>query len=212
MNLKEAFRFQNRLQALLDEAQGILARDSNVTRVQNTYLRKKVCAEAEDETVEDVPTTEYADHITELAQFLLYLLGEREKLFAAIRRAKNALPIDIDSETSLNAGRQAAAGTLQRMAGLRASEVTLPNGGTGYRFNAEGNQVIYKCPVRRVTTINFDRNAVRKQVAALSRRADEVSAEIDRCVVNATVDYEPPFDVNDSFADIFEGFVSQKSA
>ena len=31
MNLKEAFRYQNKLQSLLDEAQGILACDANVT-------------------------------------------------------------------------------------------------------------------------------------------------------------------------------------
>ena len=32
MNLKEAFRYQNKLQSLLDEAQGILDCDSNVTK------------------------------------------------------------------------------------------------------------------------------------------------------------------------------------
>ena len=47
MNLKEAFRYQNKLQALLDEAQGILDCDANVTKVANTYLRHKVMAEAE---------------------------------------------------------------------------------------------------------------------------------------------------------------------
>ncbi len=53
MNLKEAFRYQNKLQALLDEAQGILDCDSNVTNVANTYLRHKVMAEAEDKTILD---------------------------------------------------------------------------------------------------------------------------------------------------------------
>ena len=51
MNLKEAFRYQNKLQSFLDEAQSILDRDANVTRVENTYLRHKVMAEAEDETL-----------------------------------------------------------------------------------------------------------------------------------------------------------------
>ena len=54
MNLKEAFRYQNKLQSLLDEAQGILDCDSNVTKVANTYLRHKVMPEAEDETVMDL--------------------------------------------------------------------------------------------------------------------------------------------------------------
>ena len=74
MNLKEAFRYQNKLQSFLDEAQGILDRDSNVTRVENTYLRHKVMAEAEDETVLAVPETEYYEQITDIARFLLFLL------------------------------------------------------------------------------------------------------------------------------------------
>ena len=37
MNLKEAFRFQNKLGSLMEDAQGILSRDANITRVENTY-------------------------------------------------------------------------------------------------------------------------------------------------------------------------------
>ena len=44
---------------------------------------------------------------------------------------------------------------------LRSSEQTISNGGTGYRFNAEGNQISYRCDVRRVTTINYDRKVIR---------------------------------------------------
>ena len=58
MNLKEAFRYQNKLQSFMDDAQSILDRDTNVTRVENTYLRHKVMTEAEDETVLAVPETD----------------------------------------------------------------------------------------------------------------------------------------------------------
>ena len=50
MNLKEAFRFQNKLQSLMEEAQSILGDDDNITRVQNTYLRRKVMKDFQDET------------------------------------------------------------------------------------------------------------------------------------------------------------------
>lgn len=63
MNLKEAFRFQNKLTAMMEEAQTILGRNQNITRVQNTYLRKKVMAEAEDETTIEQPSTEYSEQI-----------------------------------------------------------------------------------------------------------------------------------------------------
>lgn len=210
MNLKEAFRYQNKLQTLMDEAQGILCRDSNVTKVENTYLRKKAMAEADDESTVDVPDTEYSGQITEVAGFLLYLLGEREALAKGIRLAKDKLPIDMDSEVSLNSKRQKIASTFKHLAGLRSSEVVIPHGGTGYRFNADGNQVSYRCDVKRVTTINFDRNVIRKYLADMNHKVDATSAELDRCLVNAEVEFEVPFDVNDSFADVFASYIESR--
>ena len=75
MNLKEAFRYQNKLQSFMDEAQEILNRESNVTKVENTYLRHKVMAEAEDETVVIVPDTEYYQQITGVAQVPWWVQG-----------------------------------------------------------------------------------------------------------------------------------------
>ena len=57
-----------------------------------------------------------------------------------------------------------------------------------------------------MTTINFDRNDIRKYAKDLSGKADEVSSEIDKAVVNTEVEYECLFDVNASFADAFETF------
>ena len=138
MNLKEAFRYQNKLQALLDEAQGILDCDSNVTNVANTYLRHKVMAEAEDETILDLPQTEYAQQITDIARFMLYLLEEKGRLFAAIRKAKDALDMDMDSEVSLNAARQSIARTFKRMNDLRSSEQLLSGWGHRLPFQRRG--------------------------------------------------------------------------
>lgn len=212
MNLKEAFRYQNKLQALMDEAQGILSCDANVTRVENTYLRHKVMPEAQDETVLIAPETEYYEQITGVAQFLLYLLEEKGKLFAAIRKAKDALDVDMDSEVSLNATRQSLARIFKRMNDLRSSEQTISNGGTGYRFNAEGNQISYRCDVRRVTTINYDRNVIRRALGRLNKLADETSTKLDLCLVTSSVEYEPPFDVNASFAEAFEAYTENAGA
>ena len=212
MNLKEAFRFQNKLQSMMDEAQSILGSTANITKVQNTYLRKKVMPEVENETTIDAPATEYSEQITLVAEFLLHLLSEREKLSVAIFHAKAGLdlPAGLDGEVSLNSKRQEVAGLFRRMAGLRSSEVLIPNGGTGYRFNNEGNQVSYRCDVKRVTTINFDRNKIRKMCGDLSKKSDEVSAALDSVLVNTQVEYTVPFDVNDTFAEAFEAFTGVK--
>jgi len=209
MNLKEAFRFQNKLGTLMEESERILNYEANITKVENTYLRRKVFDGAENETVVDTPPTEFAEDITGLVRFLIHLMEQREKLSKAIHAAKSALPIDMDSEVGLNAKRQEIARVLKRMADIRNSEVLISGGGTGYRFNQEGNQVVYRCDVKRVTTINFDRKAVKNYAAEMNRRADAVSSELDRCMVNSEVAYEASFDVNDSFAEVFEAFVQR---
>ena len=214
MNLKEAFRFQNKLQSLTEEAECILDRDQNITKVQNTYLRKKVMPEAEDEITFDLPATEYSEKITEVAFFLMYLLEEREKLSAAIHQTKMGLdlPAGLDGEVSLNRRRQEIANLFRHMTGLRSSETLISNGGTGYRFNNEGNQVSYRCDVKRVVTINFDRNKIRKMCSDLSKKSDEISASLDAALINAQVDYTVPFDVNDTFADAFESFAEKQAS
>ena len=212
MNLKEAFRYQNRLQAFLDTANSVLSDADNITQVTKTHLRHKVMPEVEDETIVDVPSTEYHEHITQLALFLVHLLREKETLSYAIRKAKAQLDMDMDSEVSLNAARQRAAATLAAMAALRSSEQVLHNGGSGFRFNTDGDQVTYKCDLKRVTTINYDRSVVRTELAKLNRQIDQTSQRLDLCLVTSNVDYVPPFDVNASFAEAFEAFCETAGA
>lgn len=203
MNLKEAFRFQNKLQSLMDEAERILADDRNITQVKVTALYKKAMPEQENETTVEPAPSEYADHIDAVAAFLLHLLGEREKLSRAIRAAKERQEMDMDSEVSLNSTRQSLASFFRHMVDLRNSEKLLPGGATGYRFNAEGNQVPFRCDAKRVVTIHYDRNRVRSYLKQLTEKSDQVSAQLDRCLINSQVDYDAPFDVNDSFAAVF---------
>lgn len=210
MNLKEAFRYQNKLQSLMFEAQGILENDRNITQIKTTVFHKKVMPELENETTVEVAPSEYADCINRIVVFLMHLLGEREKLAKAIHEAKVSLPIDMDSEVSLNGKRQGIASILRHMVDLRSSEQMVIGGGTGYRFNAEGNQVSYRCDAKRVTTINFDRNKMREYLTILNKKSDEISAELDRCMVNSEVDYEATFDVNDSFAAVFAAYLEGK--
>ena len=212
MNLKEAFRFQNKLQSLMDEAERILADDRNITQVKVTAPYKKAMPEQENETTVEPAPSEYADHIDAVAAFLLHLLGEREKLSRAIRAAKERQEMDMDSEVSLNSTRQSLASFFRHMVDLRNSEKLLPGGATGYRFNAEGNQVPFRCDAKRVVTIHYDRNRVRSYLKQLTEKSDQVSAQLDRCLINSQVDYDAPFDVNDSFAAVFGDYQERQTA
>lgn len=211
MNLKEAFRYQNRIEWLMGEAKEVLGRERNVTKVENTTLRHKVNPDVEDETTVEEPETEYADQITEIAVFLMFLLDEREKLSRAIREAKKGMDMDFDGEVSLNAKRQHIAEIFRRMSEIRCSERLFPGMGVGYKFNAEGNQVSYRCDLKKVTTINFDRTKVRSYATGLSKKADQVSAELDKSMVTTEVSYEPPFDVNDTFAEVLQWHIDHNS-
>jgi len=209
MNLKDAFRFQNKLQALMDEASGILQDRRNILKVKTIHLRSKVVAEDADAEVVDTAPCEYAGHANEVAAFLMAMLAEREKLCVAIHNAKGKLTIDMDSEVGLNRQRQQLAETFRRMTAFRSDEKIISGGGTGYRFNAEGNQVTYRCDSRVVTTIDFDRDKIRGMASELSRKSDETSTALDKCLVNTEVDYAPPFDMNDSFHEILTAFIEK---
>lgn len=210
MNLKEAFRYQNKLQQWMDEAKRILGNNKNVTQVTLTHLRHKVMPEAKDEVVVEAAETEYADQINQMAGMLMFLLEEKRKLSYAICQTKRSMEIDFDSEAGLNSQRQELARLFKRMGEIRSEEVVLSNGGSGYRFNAEGNQVSYRCDLKRVTTINFDRHKIRGYASLLNQQADAMSAEMDRHLVNAEVAYQPPVDVNDTFSEVLAWYAQGK--
>lgn len=212
MNLKEAFRFQNKLKDSLRTVRLILSNDANITVTKTTYLYKKANPDAENEDVVSTPTCEYADKINELLEFSTYLLNERENLSKAIAKAKAALATDIDSEVSLNRDRQEFATLFRHMSDIRPREITTPNGGVGYKFNADGEQVSYRVDIKTVVSINYDRNAVKKMTADMDKAADAASAAIDAAIITTEVAYEPPFSVNDSFSAIFESFLENKVA
>lgn len=211
MNLKEAFRYQNAIQSMLSSALAELQDRSNILKVSTTHFRSKVRSDAQDVTIEDNANSEYAGKANLLVEFASMLLEEKEKLTKAIHTAKASLEVDMDGEVALNQERQRFASTLRVMIGYKSSEVILPNGGSGFCFNGEGNQVAYHCEAKRVTTIDFDRNKVRALAAELGKKSDGISAELDKCMVNTEVSYEAPFDVNDNFDAVFSKFIEDQA-
>lgn len=51
MNLKDAFRVQNKLQAVMLAAMDLLEDQGNILKVRTTHLRSKVMADEQDEVV-----------------------------------------------------------------------------------------------------------------------------------------------------------------
>lgn len=211
MNLKEAFRYQNKLSAVIGTAQNHLNNFSYVTKIKETHLRSQVMSDVADETQYIQNADElHLPPVNVMIDFLLEALHYKEQLSQAIYIAKSHQDFDLDGATALNTQRQEIARTLRSLSSLHASEELLRGEGSGYRFNQEGNQVIYRCDLRRVTTIDYDRIKVRKAAAQIDQIADDISAQIDRYLIETIVDFQPPFDVNASFTEIIEDYAATR--
>lgn len=81
--------------------------------------------------------------------------------------------------------------------------------GTDYKFNAEGNQTPYYYDIEVVTSENFDRAKAKAAAQSVIAKADEVSVAIDTALINTWVEYEAPFNVNDSFDDAMVTFLAR---
>ena len=211
MNLKDAFRYQNKLKSLSSEILSFLSMENNYVSHKVVHLRSKVNKDYENEEIVQTFDSEYSSNITALIKLNDYLLSEQVKLAKAIREAKVEAGVDIDSETGLNSNRQLFIKILQKMVDTKATEKYDPMGGYGFAFNNEGNQIRYSCPVKQVKEINFDRNYAKKLLSQLSEKAEKMSDSIDRTIVNAEVKYEIPFNVNSTLSSVFHWFVEEKT-
>lgn len=209
MNLKDGFRFMNVLQEFIRECETILSTTENVVTVKKTFHHSKVDPNIPDQVCVEVNDCPFSDHVNDLIRFAMYLLEQKERLTQAIYEAKCAMSVNLDGAISLNTDRRALAKVLSTMSHIRNTDTTSVMGGNGYRFNAEGNQVAYRCDVQRVVTINFDRGMTKTTASGLNKAADEASAQIDSAMINTTLAFEPPFDVNDSFEDVFSSFLEK---
>lgn len=210
MNLKEAYRYQNVMTEVLTEAISTLSHEYVVTTRKCTNLLSKVDKDMQDESYVDQPvrmTFSHLDKVTELAEFAMYVLKEKETLARAIRDAKAHSQIDMDAQVGLNALRQRVAKTLRGMNAYKTEERTILKGGRGYRFDANGNQVEFLCDQTVVRRINFDRDKVRKMMDKIENESNMISTLVDSELVNSEVYFAPSFSVNDSFEEMFEHYL-----
>ena len=207
MILKEAFRFQNKLEDLFKKTIFILDEEENVTVKKKTYLYSKANPAIENHVISDISPCKYRENINQLIDFLDFLIEQREILSYEISEAKKKLSFDMDSEISLNGYRKRLARAMQKMSTIEDHQMIDKNGGVGYCFNNEGNQVAFRCDVEEVTTIDFDRNKVRAVAAKYNKKADKASREIDKILICTEIDYTPPFDVNESLETILTEYI-----
>ena len=206
MNLKESFRYQNFLENMLAYAGNCLTDREHSLTITKNHLRKKANAEAED-MMETVDVGEFFKN-DDVLKFMTMLVEERSKLTNAIGKAKASIGFDLDAAIETNKFRQTVANRVKTMLRFTASKRT--ERGTDYKFNVEGNQTQYYYDIEVEANEAFDRSVAKDTMRKLILEADKVSAEIDSAMINAMVEYDAPFNVNDSFEDVMTDFLAKE--
>lgn len=204
MNLKESFRYQNFLENMLRCASSSLIAREHSLAITKRHLRSKANSDAED-VVESVDFGEFFKN-DDVLSFMEAIVSERSKLTNAIGAAKASVGFDLDAAIETNKFRQSVANSLRSM--LRFTPSKRVERGTDYKFNVEGNQVQYYYDIEVESEEAFDRNNAKAVMRKMISESDDVSAKIDAAMINTTVEYVAPFNVNDSFEDVMTDFLA----
>lgn len=197
MNLKEAFRYQNFLDELLGTAYSYLNNKNFVVSTVETHLKSQVNPDAKDEVIEVQKPYDVEFTPNDLIDFVVKVVNEKEKISNIISDAKMRTDIDIDVAIALNKKKQGFARVLQSLSNIKSGEKV--KNASDYKFNTDGNQVSYYYKINEVTQIDFNRNDVRGLYKKLLKETDEVSTKLDSILINTELDFNPSWDINDSF-------------
>ena len=205
MNLKDAFRYQNRLDTYFQSITSYLNYSNNIMVTKQEHLRSKSNPEALNETIDTTKDRKISYPINKLIDFAVHIILEKSKLSEEIENTKKNCGLNIDSAISLNKKKQELSKVFSYMANIKAVERVTQ--GRANKFNVEGNQVSYTYDIKEVSTIDFDRNKVKTLSKNFAKEADEVSTMIDKIMIDCIVDFVPTYDMNDTFEDALEQFV-----
>ena len=160
MNLKEAFRAQNKIERLFEFVSGYLDDGKNLISTTEKHLRSKAAEDQPDEKIDIVVDNKFPPD--KVIDFLILLIDEREKLARAIHAAKSSMQFDLDSAVDVNKKRHAAIEILRTLRNFKSSSSLEKNAGVGYVFNREGNQTF------TATTSNASRRLTLTATASAS--------------------------------------------
>ena len=207
MSLKESFRYQKFLDELLCKAQLSLTNRSHALKTTKIHKRNAANPDAVDIT-EEVAVEDFFPNDC-IIFFIMHLTEAKESLCKAIREAKSKIGFDIDAAIEVNKYRQSLRAAINSMLNCKAA--TRAERGTDYKFNVEGNQVQYMYDVDVVQVEAYDRDRAKQIMKAVIRKADEVSRAIDEAVVTTMVDFDAPYDVNDSFEEAVGAYLCSEA-
>lgn len=200
MNLRESFQYMNFLDGKLEDIEWKLRDTKNVVTIKETHMKSASNPNFQDEDKVIEPDIEF--EAVQLIDFMDVIMKEKTELSIAIHEAKNKAEVNLDHAISLNKAKQKQAIILKRLIDLKTKEEERRE--TAYMINNEGNQVPFYYPVKRIATINYDRNKVKKRYKAIKKECDEMSTLIDKIQINTEVVFDPKWNVSDTLEDMLE--------
>ena len=200
MNLRESFQYMNFLDGKLEDIEWKLRDTKNVVTIKETHMKSASNPNFQDEDKTIEPDIEF--EAVQLIDFMDVIMKEKIELSKAIHEAKNKAEVNLDHAISLNKAKQKQAIILKRLIDLKTKEEERRE--TAYMINNEGNQVPFYYPVKRVATINYDRNKVKARYKAIKKECDEMSTLIDKIQINTEVVFDPKWDVFYTLEDMLE--------
>ena len=195
--VKEEYRYEPKgsLSGLMSYINRYLSDSDNVMTITEKHLRSKALAGQQDDTVDVSRKADEGFDVGRLLGIWQELMEEKERLGAAIGKAKAGMGFNLDAAVDANKSRRAFLSMLQELANRKSSHELQKGEGRGYVFNNDGNQTSYCYDIDRILTIDYDRNKVRAMVKELNRTSDEVSIKIDEALLQTQVEYAPKFDL-----------------
>lgn len=211
MVLKEAFRYQNYLDTILNNVMYYLESESNVMEIIEDHQRTKAWTEATDEKKSNVEDRKIQIPVDTIIAFAIDVYKEKEALSKKINSAKLQHCSTMDLDIFLNKTRQQILCTLKRMNSNRDKKYVKHGAGSGYCFNSEGNQVMYRYDIAYDSKASFKRKEVKKIISDLFGESNKVSNTIDYWRTTIPVDHVPKYDGESSMEELLEEYASEKA-
>ena len=212
MILKDAFRYQTKLDNIISDVEDYFESTRNVTTIKQEHLKKNTNPDAENEIVildKDCVFEDERITTNNVISFLMDVYEEKVALTKAIATAKSNAKVDIDSSVAMNKVRERIAKSMRALSRIKSGEVKKT--AVGKKFNSDGEQVSYAYDVTEITTIDFNRNVTKSLAKKLNAEHDRVSADIDMVNITIEVNHTPRYDFDDSFEDCLVKFVNNNS-
>jgi len=204
MNLKEAFTYQNFYDRLISMAENYLINTNSTYTKTFTHLRHAVNPDAEDVVKVEIQSEKLPYDVATFVAFALDVLEEKEKMFAAIRKAKESAELDLDAAIGMNKTRKNLQNVLSGL--YQRREYDMLTTGRDYKFNVNGEQVPYTYEINEKLTVEYDKKAIKKIMKSLDAKCNEASRQVDRLNVNLVVDITPKYTLDMDLEDCLELF------